>query len=181
MMKFDPMSLQRMNSSIALKNEHDRGLQSILVCSRCRDYLGQQKSSYDLFLSKSIHLGVFYSLVSIKPKMFKRLLNRLLSRYWENVEQRCREDPICQLLLREIAVVGKEFESMEYDRLLEPAETLSFSRVVDGIELSFSAEAYNIKKNGDICFCIDARATPNRTRWQPSYQFFMRKDGTIYH
>lgn len=77
--------------------------------------------------------------------------------------------------------MGKEFESMEYDRLLEPAETLSFSRVVDGIELSFSAEAYNIKKNGDICFCIDARAMPNRTEWQPSYQFFMRKDGTIYH
>lgn len=113
--------------------------------------------------------------------MFKRLLNQLLSRHWENVEQRCCEDQICQLLLHEIAVVGKEFESMEYDRLLEPAETLSFSRVVDGIELSFSAEAYNIKKNGDICFCIDARATPNRTRWQPSYQFFKRKDQTVYH
>ena len=59
MMRFEPISLQRMNSSIALKKNHDRGLQSILVCLTCRDYVRQQKSSYDLFLSKSIHLGVF--------------------------------------------------------------------------------------------------------------------------
>jgi ribosomal protein S26 len=58
-MKIDPMRLQRMNSSIELKKKHDRGSQSILVCLRCSDYLGQQKSSYDLFLSKSIHIGVF--------------------------------------------------------------------------------------------------------------------------
>ena len=58
-MKFDPMRLQRMNSSIALKKKLDRGSQNTLVCLRCRDYLGQKKSSYDLFLSKSIHLGVF--------------------------------------------------------------------------------------------------------------------------
>ena len=59
MMRFEPISLQRMNSSIALKKNHDRGSQSILVSLRCRDYLGQQKSSYDLSLSKSIHIGGF--------------------------------------------------------------------------------------------------------------------------
>lgn len=111
--------------------------------------------------------------------MIKRLWHRLRAGYWRNVEQRCLEDPVCERLRRELAAVGKEFEAMPYERLLEPAEKLSFSRVVDGIEMSFSAEAYDVKKNGDICFCIDARARPARTRWQPSYRFVKRKDGTV--
>ena len=59
MMRFEPISLQQMNSSIEPKKKDDRGFQRILVCLRCSDYLGQQKSSYDLSLSKSIHIGGF--------------------------------------------------------------------------------------------------------------------------
>ncbi len=113
--------------------------------------------------------------------MLRRLLERFSNWYWNNVEQRCREDPVCQLLRREVTVVGKEFESMAYDRLLDPAETLSLSRIVDGIELTFSAEAYHVKDNGDICFCVDASAKSNRTGWQPSYQLFKRRNGTVYY
>ena len=83
MMRFEPISLQRMNSSIALKKNHDRGSQSILVCLRCSDYLEQQKSSYDLFLSKSIHLGVFFTAstysaaTGVKPKKPRKPLHQM--------------------------------------------------------------------------------------------------------
>ena len=91
------------------------------------------------------------------------------------------KDPVYALLRREVEKVGREFEAMPYERLLEPAEVLSLTRVVDGVEISFSAEAFNVKSNGDIGFCIDAHTTPKRTWAQPSYQFFKRKDGSVYY
>jgi hypothetical protein len=91
------------------------------------------------------------------------------------------QDPIYQLLRREIERVAKEYEAMSYAALSRPAEELSRAEVVNGIEISFSAEACDVTKNGDICFCIDARAEPNRTGSQPSYRFFKRKDGSVYY
>ena len=91
------------------------------------------------------------------------------------------KDPIYALLRREVTNVGKEFERLPYERLLVAAEGLSFSRVIEGVEISFSAEAFDVKPNGDAGFCVDASADPNRTGKQPSYQFYKRKDGTVYY
>ncbi|OGW66695.1 MAG: hypothetical protein A3H49_00355 [Nitrospirae bacterium RIFCSPLOWO2_02_FULL_62_14] len=91
------------------------------------------------------------------------------------------KDPIYALLRREVTNVGKEFERLPYERLLVAAEVLSFSRVIEGVEISFSAEAFDVKPNGDAGFCVDASADPNRTGKQPSYQFYKRKDGTVYY
>jgi hypothetical protein len=105
----------------------------------------------------------------------------LIGRLVHRGEARRMEDPLYALLRREVEKVGKEFEAMPYERLLEPAEHLSLSKVVDGVEICFSAEAFNVWKNGDIGFCVDAHAEPNRTWAQPSYQFFKRRDGSVYY
>lgn len=84
------------------------------------------------------------------------------------------------VLRREVEIEGKKFEKMNYEELKKPAEELSTSRVVDGVEIHFSAEAYNTKDNGDLCFCIDANGLPCLFI-KPSYQFFKRKNGTVYY
>jgi hypothetical protein len=108
-------------------------------------------------------------------------IREYLERRAVEAEARRMKDPIYALLRREVTSVGKEYEGLPYERLLEPAEVLSFSRVIDGVEISFSAEAFHVKQNGDAGFCIDASATPNRTGKQPSYQFYKRKDGSVYY
>lgn len=109
------------------------------------------------------------------------MLKRLLTKYGGWVERRSMQDPIYRLLRREVERVAKEYEAMSYDALLRPAEELSRTVVIDGVAISFSGEATDIKKNGDIYFCIDARAEPNRTGLPPSYRFFKRKDGRVYY
>jgi hypothetical protein len=109
------------------------------------------------------------------------MLSRLWQRYWTRVEERCERDPLCRLLRREVTRVGQEFESRSYADLQRPAEELSFNRVVEGIEITFSAEAFTLKRDGDIGFCVDARAKGSEGRWQPSYQFYKRPDGSVYH
>lgn len=109
------------------------------------------------------------------------MLQRLLALSWDSTQQRCASDRTCRLLRRELALVGREFESLPYARLLESAEALSFTRIVGGVQMSFSAEAYQVDRNGDLHFCIDATARPNRTGWQPSYRFVKRRDGSVYY
>jgi len=75
----------------------------------------------------------------------------------------------------------KRYGAMTYESLLAPGEELSTSRAINGFTVHFSAEAYDIEKNGDICFCIDAEGLPTKARWKPSYRFFKRKDGSVYY
>ncbi|HSO06073.1 MAG TPA: hypothetical protein VLW45_02480 [Pelomicrobium sp.] len=90
-------------------------------------------------------------------------------------------DPVYALLRREVTRVGQEFERRGYDELQAPAERLSFSRTVDGVEIHFGTEAYDRLPNGDLAFCIDASAKPNATGVQPSYRFYKRPDGSVYY
>jgi hypothetical protein len=80
-------------------------------------------------------------------------------------------------------IVGREYESMPYEALTKSAEELSTERVVDGVRLFFSAEAYQTKANGDLCFSIDvdARDLPTLLGVRPSYHFYKRPDGTVYY
>jgi hypothetical protein len=84
-------------------------------------------------------------------------------------------------LRRALDAVGQEFESKPYEELTRPAEELSIEREVDGVRLSFSAEAYETKKNGDLCFVIDADGLPTFPYPGPSYHFYKRKDGSTYY
>ena len=85
------------------------------------------------------------------------------------------------ILRREIMTEGARFERMSYDQLLRPAEEISTSRVVDGVELFFSAEAYNIDSAGVIHFCIDVSGLPTFLGIKPSYQFKKRRDGSVFY
>jgi hypothetical protein len=109
----------------------------------------------------------------------------VLNRLWQwcsmRIHQRCEGDPLCRLLRREVTRVGREFEARPYSDLQEPAETLSFSALVEGVEIYFSAEAFVLKQNGDLGFCIDASAKGANAFWQPSYQFCKWPDGSVYH
>ena len=57
----------------------------------------------------------------------------LILRSMERSEPHRMKDPVYALLRREVEKVGREFEAMPYERLLEPAEVLSLTRVVDGV------------------------------------------------
>lgn len=84
------------------------------------------------------------------------------------------------ILRREVEIEGKRYEKMSYEELQKPPEELSCSRVVNGVELFFSAESYNTKPNGDLCFCVDVDGLPCLFV-KPSYQFYKRKDGSVYY
>ncbi len=86
-------------------------------------------------------------------------------------------------LLRDaLAVVGPEFERRPYDELRDrPAEVLSFVREFGGFQLAFSAEASEELENGDIAFWIDASGLPTFPYPGPSWRFFKRPDGSVYH
>ncbi len=88
--------------------------------------------------------------------MIKSLWNKLWDRFWHRMQAKCDNDPVCVKLRQELGKVGKDFELKDYNELLKPSEEISFSKIIDGIEMFFSAEAYNVKKNGDIFFSIDA-------------------------
>jgi len=47
---------------------------------------------------------------------------------------------------------------MSYEQLWESAGVLSTERVIDGIRVFFSAEAYHIKRPGDLCVSVDVDA-----------------------
>ncbi len=114
--------------------------------------------------------------------MIKQFWNNIWGRYWRRVQAKSENDPVCSKVWQELNKVGKDFEQRNYNELLKPAEEISFSKNIDGVEIFFSAEAYNIKKNGDICFSIDADTkSPKIKGWKPSYQFCKRKDGTVYY
>lgn len=85
------------------------------------------------------------------------------------------------LMRRALSVVGPEFERRPYDELTQRAEILSFKRDFEGKTLYFSAEAYETKPNGDLGFCIDAGGVPAFPYADPSYQFYKRKDGSVYY
>ena len=78
--------------------------------------------------------------------------------------------------------IGSEYEGMSYEELQRPAEELSTERVIEGVRVFFSAEAYETKPNGDLCVCVDVDAAlPTLLGVKPSYHFYKRPDGSVYY
>ena len=107
--------------------------------------------------------------------------HHLLDHFWDARERRCARDPVCRVLRREVRSVGREFEAMPYENLLQPAHPFSFSRTIDGVEIFFKAEAFQVDRNGDVHIWIDAGARGCALSWQPFYRFVKRRDGSIYY
>lgn len=81
--------------------------------------------------------------------------------------------------------VGREIETWPYEKLSLPAEELSFSREFDDETVWFSLEACDESKSGDLLICVDCslenRKFLDRFKWQPSYLFWKRPDGSVYY
>lgn len=88
-----------------------------------------------------------------------------------------------QALLRRAAdEIGKEFEAKNYEELRDHgAEDFSSDRIVDGIRIHYSGEAYKTLGNGDLAFCIDVSGLPTKGGTKPSYHFYKRPDGSVYY
>jgi hypothetical protein len=101
--------------------------------------------------------------------MFKKILIRYSKNY--------------QLLQEAAATIGKEYEQKAYDELCGGSLDGSAGEFeYKGVPVSYSAYSFNVKKNGDVGFCIDIKAKiPTFVRIKPSYQFYKTKDGDIYY
>lgn len=76
--------------------------------------------------------------------------------------------------------VGREIERWPYEKFLAPAEALSFSRTIEGVNVHFSIEAYDENDAGDLHICLDVDASlPTATFARPSYVFWKRRDGSV--
>jgi hypothetical protein len=100
-------------------------------------------------------------------------------------EPRRLQDPIYAMLRREVQVVGKQLEALPYERLLDFDDSLMYqAKNVDGIEIYFNSNQISVEKNGDLQICTDANAVAPGWQWRdalPSYNFWKRKDGTVYY
>jgi hypothetical protein len=85
--------------------------------------------------------------------------------------------------LRRVAdEIGAEFETKSYEELRDRgAEEFSSERIVDGITITYSGEAYKTLKNGDLTFCVDVDGLPTPWGIKPSYHFHKRPDGSVYY
>jgi hypothetical protein len=99
----------------------------------------------------------------------------------EEREVRLMSDPIYALLRREVTRVGHLYEHKPLSELQRADEELSFSETIEGVTISFNCHCVEQLKNGDVVFCIDACAEPNRTGRQPSYQFCKTTRGEVYY
>ena len=80
-------------------------------------------------------------------------------------------------------MVGKEIERWPYEKLIQPAELISFSREIEDVTVYFSLEVYEENKSGDVHVCIDVDADiPTFPYFRlPSYVFWKRKDESVYY
>lgn len=85
------------------------------------------------------------------------------------------------ILRREVDRLGKEYEQKSYEELLDPAESTEIIRIVDNQKLNFSAEVYHLKKDGTLCFSLDADGLPTMFGIKPSYHFYKRPDNSIFY
>jgi hypothetical protein len=85
--------------------------------------------------------------------------------------------------LRRVAdEIGAEFETKSYEELRDRgAEEFSSERIVDGITTTYSGEAYETLKNGDLTFCVDLDGLPAPWGIKSSYHFYKRPDGSVYY
>ncbi|HET7691922.1 MAG TPA: hypothetical protein VFM44_02415 [Gemmatimonadota bacterium] len=86
------------------------------------------------------------------------------------------------VLRRAAEEIGREFEAKSYEELRDHgAEDFDSDRIVEGVRVHYSGEAYRTLANGDLAFNIDVSGLPTRGGARPSYHFYKRPDGSVYY
>jgi len=84
-------------------------------------------------------------------------------------------------LRRVVDSAGRALASQPYDSFLQPGQELSFSEIVDGVEVHLEVDVFREDRDGTLWVCVDARAdlwTPLGIK--PSFVFRKLTDGTAY-
>lgn len=85
------------------------------------------------------------------------------------------------LLWRAVDSAGRALAARSYDSFLQEGEELSFSQLVDNVEVYFAVEVFRLDRDGTLWVYVDARArlrTPLGLR--PSFVFRKLPDGRAY-
>lgn len=85
------------------------------------------------------------------------------------------------LLRREVDAEGQRFESRSYAELRDLDDDQIVERVVEGHPLTFHAEVFDIKDNGDLSVCVEVMGLPTLFGIKPCYHFHKRADGSVYY
>jgi hypothetical protein len=101
------------------------------------------------------------------------MLRKLLARYSRNY----------QLLQEAAETLGTEYERNAYEELCGGSLDGSHGEwKYKGVAVSYTAYSFNVKKNGDVGFCIDLSAKiPTFLGIKPSHQFYKTRDGHVYY
>lgn len=85
------------------------------------------------------------------------------------------------LLRREVDAEGERFEAKSYAELREMGDDAVVERGVEGHPLTFHAEVFDIKDNGDLSVCVEVMGLPTLFGIKPCYHFHKRADGNVYY
>lgn len=85
------------------------------------------------------------------------------------------------LLRRAVNAEGAGFEANRYEELRNLGDEEGSERMVEGHRLTFSAEIFDIKDNGDLLVCVQVAGLPTLFGIKPCYHFHKRIDGSVYY
>ena len=99
------------------------------------------------------------------------LLDRLLVRFSRNYA----------LLRRAVDSAGRALAKRPYDSFLQPGEELSFSELVDDVEVHFGVEIFREDNGGVLWVYVNAQTDlPTPLLIKPSFVFRKLPDGRAY-
>ncbi|MEL4897442.1 hypothetical protein [Crocosphaera sp. Alani8] len=93
--------------------------------------------------------------------------------------QKLREN--YQILWQEAEKIGREYEKRSYQEILSSEAKTVIINLSDDQKITFSMDAYHIKKNGTVAVSIDADGLPTILGIKPSYHFYKKSDGSVYY
>jgi hypothetical protein len=93
--------------------------------------------------------------------------------------QRLKDNKV--LLRKAVNAEGERFEAKSYARLRDMGDDEIVERAVEGHSLTFHAEVFGIKDNGDLSVCVEVVGLPTLFGIKPCYYFHKRSDGSVYY
>jgi len=85
------------------------------------------------------------------------------------------------LLRRAVDAAGRALAKRPYESFLEPGEQLSFSELVNGVEVHFAVELFRVDTDGTLWVFVGTEADlPTPLRIRPWVVFRKLRDGTAF-